>query len=87
MKPLSTAATALDNAPQGAHEALYEKLGIILAQADVVVHTLGDRVDLALLQDLHSRIAQTEQAADAGDVKQFCWAKSRQKSSRFTRRM
>lgn len=65
---LKTTATALDKAPQGAHAALYEKLGIILAQADVVVHTLGDRVDLALLQDLHSRIRLTEQAGSLPEM-------------------
>ena len=65
---LKTAATALDEAPQGAQEALYARLEIILGQADVVVHSLGDRVDLALLQDLYSRIALSQKAQTPVEV-------------------
>ena len=65
---LQSAAGALDNAPQGAHETLYTRLGIILGQADVVVHSLGDRVDLAMLQELHSRLVLSQEADSRNEL-------------------
>ncbi len=66
-KALQDSAKALDEAPQGAHDQLYRSLEIILNQADVVVNTLGERVDLALLQELHSRLALTDLAASRSE--------------------
>lgn len=66
---LKTAAITLEQAPQGAHQDLHEDLEIILTQADVVVHALGDRVDMDLLQDLHSRVAMSQEADTLVEVK------------------
>ena len=65
---LKTAALALDEAPQGAHTALYQRLDGLLVRSDVVVQTLGSQMDLVVLQELKALLSASRQAVDVRAV-------------------
>ncbi len=61
---LQTAAVTLDEAPQGAHDDLYQRLDALLVRSEVVVQTLGSKINLPVLQELHSILILSQQVTD-----------------------